>query len=210
MKGTKSMNLSSSKFNRLKILPLSLKSFPVFFSLIFQLFCPQNLSAVPAQDIKNMTGGEDVRFVWLEYVRDGKPNWKTKIKVYDTESNQVRQVCPNNDCGEQNYEKPLLTPDGNRIVYTIWDQNKFYITDIDGNNAKYLADGYATCVRTIDNVTWVYAQVGNEGPMWRFNADNASSKELVWDKTGTGDQYQSQSLAVNWCNGTPQRQHASK
>ena len=70
----------------------------------------------------------------------------------------VREILP----GPLSCRKPLLTPDGQRVVFTDFPRRRVVVVDWDGTNRRDVADGFATDVRTDPETgrTWVYAITG--------------------------------------------------
>ena len=88
--------------------------------------------------------------------------------------------------------KPLLTPDGKRIVYTDYPALEVHVVQWDGAGDRVVGDGLAADTwrdpRTGED--WVYtvcgeiAGVTGQGPsVWRFPIDRPDARELVWDRT---------------------------
>jgi hypothetical protein len=90
------------------------------------------------------------------------------------------------------YVKPLLTSDGERIVYSSRtpDGARIFIVNWDGSGATPLGEGYALAVwrHPADGSEWVYASVDSEQKrappaVFRFRIDSPQSREIVWDRT---------------------------
>ncbi|MCY3844136.1 MAG: hypothetical protein OXH69_11400, partial [Acidobacteria bacterium] len=97
------------------------------------------------------------------------------------------------------YAKPLITPDGDTIVFTIRQQGAYAI-DWDGEGLRRVADGFALDVWAdpADGSTWVYVG-GNERltdpPQYplvrRHRLDDPTVAEVVWDaQPVSGDSFQ--------------------
>ena len=89
------------------------------------------------------------------------------------------------------YTKPLLTPDGNRVVFSNRRENTIYLVDWDGSNRRKLTNGVASHVwkDPHNGVEWVYVRTGagNLGqPIVRHRIDDPRVKEMVWDKSHAG------------------------
>jgi hypothetical protein len=92
----------------------------------------------------------------------------------------------------QNYAKPLLTPDGKRIVYSDRFSKECFVVNWDGSGKRRLGPGFAVEVWADpqSGATWVYActQVGkhnsiNFKSLKRISIDGGSRWEPVWDKS---------------------------
>ena len=95
----------------------------------------------------------------------------------------------------RNYAKPLLTPDGQRVVYSDQQSQKFYVVNWDGTGKKLLGDGLAVDVwrDPRDQVDWVYAakRVGKPENVTyrnlrRVKLNEPKTSEKVWDQTDVG------------------------
>ena len=90
-----------------------------------------------------------------------------------------------------NYHKPLLTPAGDRVVFTDYPRAKICVVNWNGTSLRELSDGFALDV-WLDPATrreWVYAvdsRTLNDGggqPVIRFPLDNPFKREPVWKAT---------------------------
>ena len=88
------------------------------------------------------------------------------------------------------YAKPLITPDGASIVFTIRRQQAVYAVDWDGTRLRRIADGFGLDVWADpgDGTQWVYVGV-DEAPtdpptypaVRRHRLDDPTIAEVVWD-----------------------------
>ena len=94
----------------------------------------------------------------------------------------------------QSYVKPLLTPRGDRIVFSTRPQGggpEVFIVAWDGSGLTRLAKGFALAVweNPTGGVPWVYVGSGNKDKSYdfptvsRFPIDAPSKTEVVWNKT---------------------------
>src|SRR5579871_4422345 len=145
-----------------------------------------------ARDLEALTGAH-TRVVWVQ--DQSASNGDTlalgrelKLMAFDSQDGRGERALLND---VQNYAKPLLTPDGKRIVYSDRYSKEVFVVNWDGTGKRRLGTGYAVEVWTDreTGTTWVYAatQVGKlnsinfkalrrmplEGGRW----------ETVWDKT---------------------------
>ena len=112
-----------------------------------------------------------------------------RLMGIDTDDGRgVREILP----GPLSCRKPLLTPDGQRVVFTDFPRGRVVVVDWDGTNRRYVADGFATDVRTDPETgrTWVYAITGpltdeafSGKPLIRFDLARPEVRETVWDQT---------------------------
>jgi alginate O-acetyltransferase complex protein AlgJ len=112
-----------------------------------------------------------------------------RLMGIDTDDGRgVREILP----GPLSCRKPLLTPDGQRVVFTDTTRGRIVVVDWDGAKRRYLTDGFATDVRTDPETgrTWVYAITGpltdadfSGKPLIRFDLAHPEIRETVWDQT---------------------------
>lgn len=95
----------------------------------------------------------------------------------------------------RNYVKPMLTADGQRVVYSDHQTQKFYAVNWDGKGKKLLGEGLAIEVWRDPKTAldWVYfaKRVGQPEDttyrnVRRLQIDNPKLIEKVWDKTDVG------------------------
>jgi hypothetical protein len=92
----------------------------------------------------------------------------------------------------RNYVKPLLTPSGDRIVYSDHSQDRVLVVDWDGNNRRTLCTGFALEVwrDPADGTQWVYVAI-RAGTLddyvyrdvFRIQLDNPKVREPIWSAT---------------------------
>jgi hypothetical protein len=92
----------------------------------------------------------------------------------------------------RSYVKPMLTPSGDRIVFSSRTPEgaRIFVVNWDGTEFTPLGTGYALAVwrHPSEGTEWVYASADTEkqhGPpqVSRFRIDKPDQRELVWDKT---------------------------
>ncbi|MFN9824800.1 MAG: TolB family protein [Planctomyces sp.] len=90
------------------------------------------------------------------------------------------------------YARPLLTPDGRRIVYSSHVDHSVWWVDFAGGSAQKLAPGFALDVwqDPVNRATWVYLAdwVGKPESfrlrnVRRIRLDDVQSEEVVWNET---------------------------
>ncbi len=99
-----------------------------------------------------------------------------------------------------NYSKPLLSPDGETVVFTHHPTHRIYAVDWDGSNRRLLAEGLALDLwRDLDDgTTWlIYGERRpdhehkNAGPVYRRRLDQPKVRKLLWSRTDiTADNFQ--------------------
>lgn len=87
-----------------------------------------------------------------------------------------------------NYFTPLLTPDGQQIVFTNKPDNKIFVVNWDGSDVRFLRTGAAADVwqDPVDGRVWIYAQSQSGNPkvaVIRFLMEDYSVEEIVWSNT---------------------------
>lgn len=109
------------------------------------------------------------------------------LMAYDSHDGRGERAVLGETAG---YAKPLITPDGASIVFTIRRQNAVYAIDWDGTGLRRLADGFGLDVWAdpVDGAQWVYVGV-DEAPtdpptypaVRRHRLDDPAVSEVVWD-----------------------------
>ena len=142
-----------------------------------------------------------LRAVWTRDVGDGTDfvslGDRLVLMAYDSDDGRGERVV----LGEPaSYAKPLITPDGESIVFTMRRQGAVYAIDWDGGGLRRLADGFALDVWADpeEGTTWVYVG-GDELPtdpvsypvVRRHRLDDPAVAEVVWDaQPVSGDTFQ--------------------
>lgn len=131
------------------------------------------------------------RVVWCQDVGNGSDA--------GTEGNQLRLMGFDTEDGRgerailsklSNYAKTLLTPRGDRVIFSNRQEQKIYAVNWDGSGLHPVTDGFALAVweDPQNSNVWVYAgtPATNSPSMCRIRRhllDQPSVNELVWDKT---------------------------
>ena len=170
-----------------------------FRSVWLLIFCSLHMGVALAQEPSSLRSFTEAhtRVVW---VQDQGPNnsdilavgHRLKLMGFDSEDGKgEREIL-----GElRNYAKPLLSPDGQRVVYSDQHSHKFYVVNWDGTDKKTLGDGLAVDVwrDPHDGVDWVYAAKRVGKPvnvtyrnLRRVRLDDPKTTEKVWDQTEIG------------------------
>lgn len=132
-----------------------------------------------------------MRVVWTRDLGDGTDILGLRDQVvllgYDSRDGRGERVI----LGERaNYAKPLITPDGESIVFSVRRQQAVYAVDWDGSRLRRLADGFALDVWAdpADGAQWVYVGVDEtptDPPRYpvvrRYRLDDPAISEVVWD-----------------------------
>jgi len=146
------------------------------------------------REVEQLTGAH-TRVVWM---RDGTEEAKdfggmgTHFLLMGYDSRDGRGLRP--ILAEQgSYYRPLITPDGRRVVYNNIADASIYVVDWDGGKPRKVTDGVAAGLwRDPETGTiWVYgkkARLGpghQEAPIVRFPLDDPEEVETIWSKTDT-------------------------
>ncbi len=167
---------------------------------------PRKVSPIPGNaeicdQLRELAEGKAVRVVWVE---------DRSVEHSDTftNTNELRLVGFDSEAGgyapilegPRNFSRPLLTPDGEQVIYT--DKNgrdgafhpKMRIVDFDGENDRELGDGFCVDVARDPQTggTVVYAlETLNAGRtasidgerLFRFQLNGQVKREPIWDHT---------------------------
>jgi hypothetical protein len=146
-----------------------------------------------ANGLRALTGTH-ARMVWMQAVDPnstdtfGRGNGFRLMGIDTDDGHGIREILSD----PLSYRKPLLTSDGQRVVFTDFPRGRVGVVDWDGTNRRYVADGFATDVRTDPETgrTWVYAIIGpitGEAfvgkPVIRFDLAHPEVHETVWEQT---------------------------
>ena len=132
-----------------------------------------------------------MRIVWVQDTGDGT----------DFNSSRPQQILmgidSEDDRGERpilesvsNYVKPLITPRGDRVIFSNRQEKSVYVVDWNGNGLRRVADGFALDVwQDPDTGTeWVYSgtdeartQAISYHTIRRHRIDYPANAELIWD-----------------------------
>ncbi len=152
-----------------------------------------NVSDDVSRELLSLTGGRRVRLVWSQVDDSGD------LMVTNGRSTLLFGLDTGDDRGERlifedkgGYSKPLLTPSGERIIYTNQKEGNCYIANWDGSDHRKIGKGFAsdTWRDPKTGIDWVYirSSVGNaNGPMVRRQLDRPDVVETVWDRSPVGN-----------------------
>ena len=162
--------------------------------LIVACFAADCLAQQPAGQTVQQLTGEQTRVVW---VQDQSPENKDSIAL--GRSLRLMGFDSSDASGERivlselrNYSKPLLTPDGQRIVFSDRYRRECFVVNWDGTGLRRIGKGFAVEVwqDPDSRQIWVYVctQVGkNEGfnfkSLRRLRLDAEGDSQVVWDST---------------------------
>lgn len=139
-----------------------------------------------AEAVRALTGAS-TRVVWVRHAGEGKDTYartaEYRLMQFDTEGGERVLL---DKIGS--YAKPMITPKGNRVVFSDYEKKGVFIVDWDGKNLQKLSDGVAVDVWAdpATGVEWVYLQKlsrDDAAPIVRQVIDDAEGSELVWNRT---------------------------
>ncbi|MBU4212758.1 MAG: hypothetical protein KKD33_09270 [Verrucomicrobia bacterium] len=168
--------------------------FPVILVGIFLVVAVACCAPVPGHDpaaaVKALTI-VPTRVTWCQDAGDGSDagaeSNHLRLMGFDTEDGRGERAILSK---LSNYTKPLLTPRGDRVVFSNRQEQKIYAVNWDGSGLRPVTDGFALAVWEDPQNSNVWVYVGttatNSMAMCRVRRhllDQSSVSELVWDKT---------------------------
>ncbi len=169
------------------------------FNLLLAMVIPSSMPIVLAQDagtLREFTGAR-TRIVWIQDHSNTSGDTlavgqRLKLIGFDSEDDMGERAI----LGElRNYAKPLLSPDGQRVVFSDQQTQKFYVVNWDGSGKKLLGEGLAVDVwrGPQDATDWIYfaKRVGKPENVTyrnlrRLKLSDPKVTEKVWDQTDVG------------------------
>jgi fibronectin type 3 domain-containing protein len=150
----------------------------------------QEVSATPRIDASKAR----IRVVWVQDVGDGSDvdalGGNLRLMGFDTGDDRGERVILG---ASKNYAKPLISPRGDRVVFSDRTQKKIYVVNWDGSGLRELIRGFALAVwkDPRDGAEWIYygpeetwLSGGAHCPtVYRTLLDSPGSGQLVWNKT---------------------------
>jgi len=139
-------------------------------------------------ELEAATGGH-TRVVWMRDLGDGTATfgWGQRFALVglDTRDGKgERGILP----GPANFFRPLITPDGQQVVYTDQDENAVYVVNWDGSGKRKVNDGLAAALWQDPQTgeIWVYGkdEVGRQtNAVLRYPLLAPRRQEVIWSKT---------------------------
>jgi hypothetical protein len=150
---------------------------------------PEILDPVAAE-IRTLTGAR-TRIVWVQDAGENRDTFcrgeRLRLFGFDTDDGKgERAILPL----VSNFAAPMVTPKGDRVVFSNTIENVVYLVNWDGTGLKPLVRGVAADL-WIDpgtGVEWVYVQTGEgrvgrdfkKNPIWRCQIDDPRRHEVAW------------------------------
>ena len=150
--------------------------------------------------VESLTGGR-TRAVWIRDLGDGTDilgfGAKVLVMGFDTGDDRGERAIV---ATPGTYAKPLITPRGDRVVYTNRRENSVRVVEWSGERDQRLLDGFplAVWIDPDTGVEWVYVGTDAQGTapesygeVHRHPIDHPEIDELVWNKRAvSGDSFQ--------------------
>jgi hypothetical protein len=142
----------------------------------------------PAGELRALTGAP-TRAVWVQS-EDNDPRAsgdRLVLMGLDTQDGRGERVILGD---RRSYVKPMITPRGNRIVFSSRVEPgppEVFIANFDGSGLRKLSAGFALAVweNPVDDSEWIYAGSDNTkhdfATVTRFPIDSPDKRELVWN-----------------------------
>ena len=112
----------------------------------------------PQQALRELTGGR-TRVVWIQDLGDGSDYLaqrnQLRLMAFDTDDRQGERVLVE---GPRNIAKPMLTPDGNRVVFSDRQRREMFMIGWNESEPRSLGPGFALHVwqDPETSVNWLY------------------------------------------------------
>jgi hypothetical protein len=142
---------------------------------------------------RSIAGNAHVRIVWVQDMGAGSDVFaqgtNLRLMGLDTGDGQGERVILGT---EGNYAKPLITPRGDRVVFTDRSRKKIYVVNWDGSGLRELFGGVGLALwRDLrDGREWIYygSEEGKNGEehcpaVYRTLLDSPGAGELIWNRT---------------------------
>ena len=147
------------------------------------------VSAIPRTD----PGGARMRVAWVQDMGDNRDAFaqggSLRLMGLDTADGQGERAILGT---LGNYSKPLITPKGDRVVYSDRIQKKIHVVNWDGTGKREVLGGFGLTVwrDPANGREWLFygALEGKDGnehvpAVYRVLLDSPGTPELIWNKT---------------------------
>jgi hypothetical protein len=161
-------------------------------AIFWSLLVASAVTVFGSTDPVEKVTGAHTRVVWMRDMKDGTGTmgWRDGYLLmgYDSRDFQgARAILPE----EGSFFRPLITPDGQRVVFTDTSKGKIFTVNWDGSDLREVRSGLAAALwrDRETGTTWVYGSVGTVGeglpspPVVRFPLDDPDRVETIWTKT---------------------------
>jgi hypothetical protein len=191
-------NIKSLEWNKVQPVIRSLyttatNSFFFHVAAVILMSLPIQSWAHPAASEMSVHGNARMRVVWVQDMGDGRDVFaqggNLRLMGLDTGDGQGERVILGT---VGNYAKPLITPRGDRVVYSDRIRKKIYVVNWDGTGLRELFGGVGVALwrDPRDGREWIYYgyEEGKNGEehcpaVYRTLLDSPGSGELIWNRT---------------------------
>ncbi len=139
------------------------------------------------------SGAARMQVVWVQDMGDNRDVFaqggSLRLMGLDTSDGQGERAILG---ALGNYSKPLITPRGDRVVYSDRAQKKVFVVNWDGSGQRAVLGGFALALwrNPADGREWLYygTMEGKDGSehcpaVYRVLLDSPGTPELIWNKT---------------------------
>jgi hypothetical protein len=138
--------------------------------------------------VLTLTANRQVKLVWFEPQssagdQEGKGS-DHKLMGFDSHNGGVHEIL----AATGTYNKPLLTADGSRVVFSNLTTGKCYVVNWDGSGTvRTLVSGHALDAwrDPLNSEDWVY--VRKSSGIWRCKMTDTTVSQLIWNRVATGN-----------------------
>ena len=152
---------------------------------------PQKQSASQGNAGQGILPGSRLRVVWVQDLGDGRDvdTVGSNLRLMGLDTADAKGERP--ILGVGNYTKPLITPRGDRVVYTDRIRKKVYVVNWDGSGLRELFGGFGLAVwrDPANGREWIYygfeemQKGGLTCPaVYRAQLDHPGPGELIWNQ----------------------------
>jgi hypothetical protein len=178
------------------------KSFSIFLVILTLSFflisdlprptaAPQKAATEASYSNQGTLSESRIRIVWVQEMGEGGDPFATggnlRLMGLDTGDGQGERVILG---AVGNYAKPLITPQGDRVVYTDRLRKMIYVVNWDGSGLRELFRGFGLTVwrDPQDGREWIYYGLEETKEehcpaVYRTLLNSSGSGDLVWNKT---------------------------
>jgi hypothetical protein len=156
------------------------------------LVTPQISATETGNSKQSILSGTRLRVVWVQDIGDGRDvdTLGSNLRLMGLDTGDVKGERA--ILGTGSYTKPLITPRGDRVVYTDRVRKKVFVVNWDGSGMRELLGGFGLALwrDPQDGREWIYygfEEMQKGGwtcpAVYRTLLDRPGVGELVWNKT---------------------------
>ncbi|MGF1530593.1 MAG: hypothetical protein ACFCU4_04440 [Puniceicoccaceae bacterium] len=143
-----------------------------------------------------LTGGARIRVVWVRDMGDGS-DWLATgdnlvLMGYDSADGEGERILHQ---GFGNYTKPLISPDGSKILVSLADGSRMRLIDWESGAVEELGEGHGLAFNKEGREVFVYYGIGKKGyrgtleEVQRLPLRNPNKRELVFKHQVAADSF---------------------